>query len=149
MVLRNPWHNIRSILERVDVRGDAERTILGQRRLNRTWRSILAGSDLDLPPTHHIDILAQRWLKAAQIAETLGSRTTIVRYEDFSLAKRETIEALARDLGLPVVADISEKLDHAFQPRGRGTDPAVFFGPNYARIAAICGAKAAQYGYTG
>lgn len=149
MVLRNPWHNIRSILERVDIRGDADRLIPGKRRLNRTWRSILAGSDLGLPPAHYIDVLAQRWLKAAQIAESLDDRTLIVRYEDFSAAKRETIERLARDLGLPVVADISEKLDHAFQPRGRGTDPEAFFGPNYARIATICGAKAAQYGYTG
>jgi hypothetical protein len=147
VVLRNPWHNIRSILERVDIRGDADRLIPGQRRLNRTWRSILAGSDLGLPPAHYIDILAQRWLKAVQIAETLGDRAIIVRYEDFSAAKRDTIETLARGFGLPVVSDISEKLDHAFQPRGRGSDPMVFFGPNYARIAAICGAKAAQYGY--
>jgi hypothetical protein len=149
MVLRNPWHNIRSILERVDIRGDADRLTLGQRRLNRTWRSILAGTDLGLPPAHYIDILAQRWLLAAEIAERLGDRAVIVRYEDFSQRKRETIETLARSLGLPVVADISEKLDHQFQPRGRGADPAAFFGPNYARIAAICGTKAAQLGYEG
>jgi len=149
MVLRNPWQNIRSILERVDVRGDADKLIPGQRRLNRTWRSILAGSDLGLPPAHYIDILAQRWLKAAEIAETLGERAKIIRYEDFSRHKRETIETLARDLGLPVVADISEKLDHQFQPRGRGADPKAFFGQNYERIEAICGAKAKQLGYEG
>lgn len=149
MVLRNPWQNIRSILERVDVKGDADRLIPGQRRLNRTWRSILAGSDLGLPPAHYIDILAQRWLKAAQIAQTLGNRAVTIRYEDFSEHKRETIETLARDLGLPVVADISEKLDHQFQPRGRGADPKEFFGQNYARIAAICGTEAAQLGYEG
>lgn len=149
MVLRNPWHNIRSILERVDVRGDADRLIPGQRRLNRTWRSILAGSDLGLPPAHYIDILAQRWLRTAQIAEKLGGRAVTVRYEDFSRHKRETIETLARDLGLPVITDISAKLHHAFQPRGRGTDPKEFFGPNYARITTICGAKAAQFGYEG
>jgi hypothetical protein len=149
MVLRNPWQNIRSILERVDVRGDADRLIPGQRRLNRTWRSILAGSDLGLPPAHYIDILAQRWLKAAEIAVPLGDRAVMIRYEDFSRHKRETVETLAHDLRLPVVADISEKLDHQFQPRGRGADPKEFFGQNYARIAAICGAKAAQLGYEG
>jgi hypothetical protein len=149
MVLRNPWHNIRSILERVDIKGDADRLIPGQRRLNRTWRSILAGTDLGLPQAHYIDILAQRWLKASEIAEALGKRAVIVRYEDFSAAKRETIRALARDLGLPIVADITEKLDHQFQPRGRGADPKQFFGQNYARIQAICGAKAAKLGYEG
>lgn len=147
MVLRNPWQNIRSILERVDVRGDEDKLVPGQRPLNRTWQSILAGSDLGLPPAHYIDILAQRWLKAAQIAETLGDRAKLIRYENFSQHKRETIETLARDLGLPVVNDISEKLDHQFQPRGRGADPKAFFGKNYARIATICGAKAAQLGY--
>ncbi|HEY7978669.1 MAG TPA: hypothetical protein VID67_10770 [Rhizomicrobium sp.] len=149
MVLRNPWHNIRSILERVDIKGDADRLIPGQRRLNRTWRSILAGTDLGLPQAHYIDILAQRWLKASEIAETLGKRAVIVRYEDFSAAKRETIGTLARDLGLPIVADITEKLDHQFQPHGRGADPKQFFGQNYARIQAICGATAARLGYEG
>jgi len=149
VVLRNPWQNIRSILERVDVSGDADRLIPGQRRLNRTWRSILAGSDLGLAPARYIDILAQRWVKAAEIAGALGDRAQIIRYEDFSRDKRETIEALAHDLGLPVVADISEKLDHQFQPRGHGADPKEFFGQNYERIAAICGAKAAQFGYEG
>ncbi|MBS0275222.1 MAG: hypothetical protein JSR55_12720 [Proteobacteria bacterium] len=148
-VLRNPWQNIRSILERVDIGGDADRLAPGRRRLNRTWRSILVGSDLGLAPGHYIDILAQRWLKAAQIAETLGERTLIIRYEDFSRHKRATIETLARNLGLPVVADISEKLDHQFQPRGHGADPKAFFGQNYARITAICGAEAARLGYEG
>lgn len=149
MMLRNPWHNIRSILERVDVKGDTATLLPGRRRLNSTWRSILAGTDLDLPPAHYIDILAQRWLRAVEIAEQLNGRLILVRYEDFMHSKRETIAKLARELGLPVVNDITDKLDHQFQPRGRGTDPVSFFGPNYARITAICGAKAAQYGYAG
>jgi hypothetical protein len=149
MVLRDPWNNIRSILERVDIKGDAETLRPGGRRLNRTWRSILAGTDLGLPPAHYIDILALRWLRAAQIAEQLEGRLVLVRYEDFSRSKREAIENLARELGLPIANDITEKLDYQFQPRGRGADPKDFFGPNYARITAICGAKAAQYGYAG
>ncbi len=147
MVLRNPWHNIRSILERVDVRGDAAQIVPGQRKLNRTWRGILSGSDLGLAPAHYIDILAQRWMRAVEITERLDNRLILVRYEDFSRKKRETIERLARELDLPVVTDISRKVDHPFQPRGRGTDPKSFFGENYARITRICGAKAAQYGY--
>jgi hypothetical protein len=149
MVLRNPWHNIRSMLERLGVRGDADSIVAGKRRINRTWQSILAGTDLGLPPAHYIDILSQRWLRAAQIADTLGSRAVAVRYEDFANSKKETMEALAGALGWPVVSDVSAKLDHAFQPRGTGIDPKPFFGKNYERIGAICGRKAAKHGYEG
>jgi len=149
MVLRNPWHNIRSMLERLDIRGDTDRLVPGNRRINRTWQSILAGTDLGLPPAHYIDILAQRWTRAAQIAERLDGRTVLVRYEDFSGDKSGTIERLARELGMPVTGDISAKLDHAFQPRGRGTDPKEFFGKNYDRIGAICAVTAARHGYEG
>jgi hypothetical protein len=149
MVLRNPWHNIRSMLERLDVRGDKESLVPGKRRINRTWRSILTGTDLGLPPAHYIDILAQRWVRAAETAERLDGRTILVRYEDFSRDKSGTIERLAREWRLPMVSDISAKLDHAFQPRGQGTDPRQFFGKNYDRIGAICGVKAARHGYEG
>ena len=148
-LLRNPWQNIRSILERLDLRGDAKEIVPGARRINRTWQGILTGTDLGLTPAPYVDILAMRWLRAAQIAEQLSGRVILMRYEDFNAGKRQTIEQLARDLELPVKNDISQKLDHQFQPRGRGTDPRQFFGQNYARIATICGAKAAQFGYEG
>ena len=148
MVVRDPWHNIRSILERVDVRGDLDKIVPGKRRINRTWVSILAGSDLGLPPQHYIDVLAKRWLRATEIADILKNRLTIVRYEDFSRDKRGTVEHLAGDLSFPVTEDISAIVDRQFQPRGRGADPKAFFGENYARITAICGAKAKEYGYT-
>jgi hypothetical protein len=131
------------------MRGDADRAISGSRRINRTWRSILAGADLGLPPAHYIDILATRWLRAAEIPGQLDTRNIVIRYEDFARDKRASIETLAKALGLSVVADISAKLDHAFQPRGRGAAPKEFFGKNYARIGAICGAKASQLGYDG
>lgn len=147
MVVRDPWHNIRSILERVDVRGDLDQVTPGKRRINRTWVSILAGSDLGLPPQHYIDVLAKRWTKAADIAGALKDRLAVIRYEDFSRDKCGTIERLAAELSLPVTEDISAIVDRQFQPRGRGTDPREFFGENYARITAICGAKAAQFDY--
>jgi len=148
-VVRNPWNNIRSLLERLDLRGDADRVIPGSRHINRTWQSILAGADLGLPPGHYIDILATRWLRAAEIPGRLDARNIVIRYEDFAPEKQASIEALAKALDLPVVADISAKLEHAFQPRGRGTDPRAFFGKNYERIGAICGPRALQLGYEG
>jgi hypothetical protein len=147
--VRNPWNNIRSLLERLDLRGDADRIIPGARRINRTWQSILTGADLGLPPGHYIDILATRWLRAVEICGLPDARNIVIRYEDFAREKRKTIETLASDLSIAVVADISAKLDHAFQPRGPRTDPREFFGGNYERIGAICGLKAAELGYLG
>lgn len=149
MVIRDPWQNIRSILERLDLRGDLDRVVLGARRINRTWRAILAGDDLGLTPQHYIDVLAQRWLRAAEIADALKDRLVLVRYEDFARDKRATIEGLADALSLPVTEDISVIVDRPFQRRGRGAEPKEFFGENYARIASICGAKAARHGYDG
>lgn len=147
MVIRDPWQNIRSILERVDVRGDLDRVVQGTRRINPTWRSILAGDDLGLPPQHYIDVLARRWLRAAEIAEQLKDRLVLVRYEDFARAKQATIERLAGALSLPVVEDIAAIVDRPFQRQGRGADPKEFFGENYARIGRICGQEAARHGY--
>jgi hypothetical protein len=149
IVVRDPWQNIRSILERVDVRGDLDNVVRGKRRINRTWQSALAGSDLGLSPQHYIDVLAKRWLRAAEIADELKDRLALVRYEDFSRDKRGTVERLAKELSLPVVEDISAIVDRPFQPRGRGADPKVFFGENYERIARICGPVATKYGYAG
>jgi len=146
-VIRNPWNNIRSMLERLDLPGDADRVMPGSRRLNRTWQSILSGADLGLPPGHYIDILATRWLRAVEMCERLDARNVVIRYEDFAREKQRTIARLAEGLGLHIVSDISEKLDHAFQPRGSGADPAEFFGKNLGRITAICSAKAEALGY--
>ena len=87
-------------------------------------------------------------MRISKLLVVLGVTLTMSACSLFH-GKRQTIEQLARDLDLPVKNDISQKLDHQFQPRGRGTDPRQFFGQNYARIATICGAKAAQLGYEG
>ena len=150
-IVRDPWVNIRSILGRLRLRGDAEAPLRDDgSSLNRTWKSILAGRDLGFEPDHYIDILAKRWLRAAQVSETLDERAVIIRYEDFNRAKSETIQRLVRELGMTARSDVSGLVDHSFQRSGQsGVSITEFFGPNLARIDAICAGAASRFGYEG
>jgi hypothetical protein len=148
-IIRDPWANIRSILGRLTMRGDRDAPLREDgKRLNPTWQSILAGRDLGLPPGHYIDVLAKRWVRAAQICESLGDRVVTIRYEDFNLSKTQTIDHLVGALGLTARNDISNILNFPFQRSGQsGTGVAEFFGANLQRIDAICGETAARLGY--
>lgn len=148
-IVRDPWANIRSILGRLTMRGDRDIPLREDgKRLNPTWQSILAGRDLGLPPGHYIDVLAKRWVRAAQIRESLGDRVIALRYEDFNRSKTQTVDHLIDALGLTARNDISNILNFPFQRSGQsGQSVAEFFGPNLERIDTICGETAARFGY--
>lgn len=147
-ILRDPFDNIRSILDRLKLPGDLETLDTKGLRVNATWRTILSGEDLGFTPDHYVTTLARRWLRACDIYENGADHFVRSRYEDFRAGKTREIERLARAFSLPVMHDISGDLDRAFQRRG---DPhrnlRDFFGANYARIADICGAAAERQGY--
>jgi len=147
-IIRDPWANIRSILNRLQLRGDADFPVQTEiRKINRSWQSILRGQDLELAAAHFVTILARRWLRAVEICDALGSRAAIVRYEDFNRGKIAAIGELAGKLNLPVRNNIAAIADHQFQPRGQTGDLAEFFGPNLKRINDICAEKARRFGY--
>lgn len=148
-IVRDPWANIRSILGRLTMRGDRDTPLREDgKRLNPTWQSILTGRDLGLLPDHYIDVLAKRWVRAAQICEGLGDRVVALRYEDFNRSKTQTIAHLIGALGLTARNDISNILNFPFQRSGQsGQNLAEFFGPNLERVDAICGETAARLGY--
>ncbi len=146
-IVRDPWNNIRSILARVKVRGDLHASSYIT-RANRTWRDILAGEDIQLPPDHYVSTLARRWLKATDMARLAGTGATVIRYEDFCADKARTIYDLARRLGLPISLRIEDMVDRPFQRRsGLVAEPVCFFGDNLARITEIVGARASEFGY--
>jgi hypothetical protein len=148
-ITRDPWANIKSILGRLNLRGDLDAPMRADgKSLNRTWQSIFAGRDLGFEPGHYIDIMAKRWARAAQICDGLGDRVVAIRYEDFNRSKFATIQNTLQKLELTARNDISGVLDHSFQrsgtPAGSMSD---FFGPNLARIETVCGGQAARFGY--
>jgi len=149
-ILRNPFDNIRSILDRLELAGDLPALDTAGVRANATWRTILSGIDLGFAPDHYVSILARRWQRAAEICEAGGEGFVRIRYEDFLADKRSEIERLARAFGLATPNDITRLLDRDFQRRGNpAADLDAFFGAaNARRIEDICGETAARFGYT-
>lgn len=148
-ILRNPYDNIRSILNRLRLPGNLVRVDAASVRANATWRGILSGEDLGFEPGHYVATLARRWQLAAEICEAGGEAFVRIRYEDFLGHKKAEITRLARAFELQTPNDIAALLEHDFQRRG---DPAAapreFFGAeNARRIADICGESAARFGY--
>ncbi len=151
-IVRDPRDNIRSMLNRLQYSGalpdlpEAERDEL--RRRLPGWYEILTGSSFGTPGGHYIDVLAERWVRAARAYLDAPDRMTLVVYEEFDASKRPTIERLARSLGFDVVKDITASQDKQFQPPGdRSVTWTEFFGDNLERIERICAPEMERFGY--
>lgn len=149
-VMREPRDNIRSILDRLGLPGTISRIEKEQwAKVPAAWQAILRGDGLGIAAEHPIEVLACRWNFMADVYLQQGRDMKLIRYEDFLMDKLGSIRALAVGLDLQPVADISDRLDQQFQPRGahRGIDPLTFFGDNLERITAICRGRMAELGY--
>src|SRR5690606_9627772 len=112
------------------------------------WYEILTGSSFGGGGGHYIDVLAERWVRAARAYLDAADRMTLVVYEEFDAAKRPVIERLARSLGFEVVKDITASQDKKFQPLGdRAVTWTEFFGENLARTERICAPEMERFGY--
>ena len=151
-VIRDPFQNIRSILNRLKIEGDLDALSPSLSNLpNQTWLSILSGVDLGFDPMHYCEVLAQRWVKATNVYLDDPDRYVLLRYEDFSKQKRKSIEELARKLGLVADRPFDNWLDYQFQPAGQSgmTAPDFFGKTNWNRIADICWDTMQAVGYVG
>ena len=148
-IIRDPFDNIRSILDRLKLPGHLQSLDISTLKINRTWKSILAGEDIGLPKGHYVETLARRWLAATEFYERERERLTLVRYDRFCADKEGTIQWLARTFNLRAHHDVTALLDHPFQRRGTPTcDWEGFFGhDNLERITQICGSTAMRLGY--
>lgn len=151
-IVRNPFQNIRSILNRLRVPGDLERLDFEEweeLRKVRAWRMSLQSELIGRPTSSYIEAMAYRWAFACRALLENPSSVICIRYEDFLVDKKAFIERLAEQLNLTVVNDIADSVDVQFQRKGdRGVDVNAFFGEaNYARIQRITGDVAARLGY--
>jgi hypothetical protein len=150
MIVRDPRTNIRSVLNRIGAPGDAESVPRPSGAdLDPAWALAFDGPALGLPGETYIEVAAARWNQAVDAYLDHRDEMTLVRYEDFTADKAGTIGALARDLGLPAVADITAGVDRPFQPGvATETAPAEFFGErNLQRIESICAERMRALGY--
>jgi hypothetical protein len=152
MITRDPRDNIRSVLNRMDLRGDLDDLTSDQiGGIHAGWRWHFAEPQLlGLTGGNYIELSAARWNKAVDIYLAHSADFRLMRYEDFMTDRVGSIARLAADLGLPVTTDISKDVDKQFQPRGkdRGLAWAEFFGPrNLAAIETICATRMERIGY--
>lgn len=149
---RNPYQNIRSILNRLKVPGNLQGIDYNDwPELKKTpvWRLALDSSWLGRPQGTYIEGMAHRWDVAARTYLDAKDDFISIRYEEFTQNKKAVIENLAHQLGLTVRKDISASVDVQHQPKGnRGVSPCDFFGEeNLAVIRNICSESAEQLGY--
>ena len=151
-IVRDPYANTRSILDRLGLGGDVEQVpadlAAKMRRQLPLWDPVLRGPRDGWVGESVVDTLALRWANAARQYLDAPDRYRLVRYEDFRKAKRETIESLAADLGLEVTTDITADVDRPFQKPGRPKPAAEFFGAaNLDRLHTRCGELLDAFGY--
>jgi len=153
LIVRDPRDNIRSILDRLDIRGDTVTNPPELDQLPQGWREAFDRKLLGCDSIHYIDMLAHRWNSAAGIPQQqsrLPVSVNVFRYEDFVKDKQGSIADLAAALDEERGGDISAYLDKSFQPKGtrRHLSWEEFFGAaNLKRIEGRCGKLMQVYGY--
>lgn len=131
-VVRNPLQTVRSVLDRLGLRGDRD-TLDPRAEIPPGWRPVLDSRWVGAEGDGVLAQLGGRARIAAEIAlATLQARpatTRVLTYEAFLRDKAGAIRAVAADLGLPSDGEIESHLETPFQPVGRGErDPRRFFG---------------------
>lgn len=152
-VIRNPFDNIRGILNRVRLPGDLE-DLRSEHwealmRKRAQWRPVLDGLSGGFADGTYIERLAKRSKFALDLAAKDPSKRLVVRYEDFVQDKIGVISRTLAQLELEPVNDISKIADKPFQPPSQiRLPPPEFFGSrNFGLIAEICGAAMLRHGY--
>lgn len=150
-IVRDPRANIRSILNRLAIPGDARQETVDAklRELSEGWRRVLTGRTPDVAGSDFIERMAHRWNAAVDVYRSWADRVRLVTYEEFDRDKDGTIASLAADVHLEVKRPLGAAADRQFQPRGdRDIEWAEFFGErNLATIDRICGDRMRPLGY--
>ena len=142
MIIRNPFNNIRSILDRLNVEGNKTKLNKNdKKKFFHSWSILLNNKWFGGSKNHYIEVLAERWNIISKIYLENSDNIILIKYEDFISDKNKIIHILAEKLDLKKVREISHLLDKQFQPKGKrkDVDIKVFFGnENYSKIYDIC-----------
>lgn len=147
-LIRNPYQNIRSILNRLGIPGHQDQ-IDSSSGIPKTWSFLLTGSTPSMPGASYIERLAWRWRVSTEGYLDHKEQCILIRYEDFNQNKVESIKSLVKECGLAPRNIIEHLVDHQFQPKGApATDLRSFFGgSNWAKIDEITGPLLHEFRY--
>lgn len=151
-IIRDPFENIRSILNRLRIPGSLTAINMAdwpELSYMPTWKLALDSTWLGCPPGSYIEALAYRWNVAAKVYLDRKDEMHLIKYEDFLKDKVGAVDAACQYLGLSPSRDISEFVDKQYQSKGSsGMELTEFFGfENYRKIKEICGSTANEFGY--
>lgn len=151
-ILRSPFENIRSILNRLGLSsGEAESITIYDKLFDPgapLWNLLESSDYLPFEGNNLFESLVARWNYAASVAIQHSESFILVRYEDFVRDKEKFITSLAAELGYEVVQDIRPSLDVQFQPKGSGVSVRDFFTESQIEyIHMICGEAMGKHGY--
>lgn len=150
-IVRDPRANVRSILNRLGIDGDASPEEVESRlpEMSEGWRRVLSGRTPDVGGSTFIECLANRWNAAVDAYLEHRERVRLVTYEAFDADKEGVIARLATDAGLETVRPLGAAADRQYQPRGhRGVAWSEFFGEaNLRTIERTCAERMAALGY--
>lgn len=150
LIVRDPRDNIRSILNRLRLPGDADQiSSEATDMLHPIWRSILMGDSLQIRADHYITCLAERWNQSADVYLNHKEDTLLLRYEDFQASKVSFIEETVEQLGAPIRADAGDIVNRQFQSKGnRSISWEDFFSKrNLRKIERTCERRMQMLGY--
>ncbi len=143
-IIRNPFDNIKSILDRLKIIGDIEHfdeKLYSEVTDTWDWKMIINGELTNIKSENIIETLSLRWLYCANLYLKHKNEFLLVKYEDFKKEKQEVINKIAEDLGIDKKQDISLFVNNQYQRRGGNTNVSAeffFSKKNYEIIEQIC-----------
>ena len=151
MIIRNPFDNIRSILDRLDIDGNKENLEdSDKKKIFHSWNLVFDNHWIGGEKTQYIEVLSERWNIICNTYLENKKDMILIKYEDFLLNKEEIIKILSSKLKLDNNKEISHLLEKQFQIKGRKKDVDLtefFGGENYQRIESICKENMKKLGY--
>lgn len=151
-IIRDPYQNIRSILNRLKIPGNLQDIDLfewEELKITPAWKLALQSEMIGFHSQNYIEAMAHRWNVAASSYLENQDKFILVKYEDFKQDKENYIYQLCGKMGLDIVSNISDQVNVQFQPKGNSkVKIEEFFGDaNYKIIESICGENIKKFGY--
>ncbi|MBN8697653.1 MAG: sulfotransferase domain-containing protein [Bacteroidetes bacterium] len=143
-IIRNPFDNIKSILDRLKIPGDIDdfnETLFPEVMNTWDWMELLRGDLSNVKGNNIIETLALRWVFCANLYLNNKNDFILVKYEEFREDKIGIINNLIENINDEIKQDISSIMNKQFQPKGENSSisPQFFFSKkNYDIIAEIC-----------